>query len=191
MLTGAVLAGGKSLRYGRNKALEVFRGKSLIEHAVASLRDLCDPVLVIANDLTLYLHLRVALVQDAVPYQGPLGGIYSALLFSPHPWVLAKATDMPLLVEDLAKLMLTLRKGYDVVLPVQDERYEPLLALYSRRCLAPVAAALEKGERKIISFFEKVRVRVIPEADWRVVDPDGLSFSNINTPENLEQLRWI
>ena len=191
MLTGAVLAGGKSLRYGRNKALEVCQGKSLIEHAVASLRGLCDPVLVVANDLTLYLHLRAALVQDAIPDQGPLGGIYTALLFSPHPWVLAKATDMPLLVQDLVKMMLALREGYDVVLPVLNDRHEPLLALYSRRCLTPVAAALEKGERKIISFFPKVRVRVLPEADWRAVDPGGLSFSNINTPENLEQLRWI
>lgn len=191
MLTGAVLAGGKSLRYGRNKALEVCRGKSLIEHAVGSLRGLCDPVLVVANDLTLYLHLRATLVQDVIPHQGPLGGIYTALFFSPHPWILAKATDMPLLVEDLARLMLSLREGYDVVLPRFEDRYEPLVALYSRRCLTPVATALEKGERKIISFFPKVRVRVIPEAEWRGVDPDGLSFSNINTPENLEQLRWI
>jgi len=190
MLTGAILAGGKSLRYGRNKALEVIRGKSLIEHAVASLCRLCDPVLMVANDLTLYLHLRVFLVQDAIPEQGPLGGIYTALLFSPHPWILAKATDMPLLVEDLARMMLTLREGHDVVLPILNDRYEPLLALYSRRCLAPVAAALEKGERKIVSFFPKVRVKVLPEADWRTVDPEGLSFSNINTPQNLEQLQW-
>jgi len=190
MLTGAILAGGKSLRYGRNKALEVIRGKSLIEHAVASLCRLCDPVLMVANDLTLYLHLRVVLVQDAIPEQGPLGGIYTALLFSPHPWILAKATDMPLLVEDLARMMLTLREGHDVVLPTLNDRYEPLLALYSRRCLAPVAAALEKGERKIVSFFPKVRVKVLPEADWRTVDPEGLSFSNINTPQHLEQLQW-
>ena len=191
MLTGAVLAGGKSLRYGRNKALEVFQGRSLIEHVLQSLRSLCDPVLVIANDLTPYLQLRATLVQDAICNQGPLGGIYTALLFSPHPWVLAKATDMPLLVKDLAQLMLTKREGVDVVIPVQNNRYEPLLALYSRRCLPVVAAALEKGERKIISFFPKVRVRELTEAEWRTVDPGGLSFSNINTPENLEQLRWI
>jgi molybdenum cofactor guanylyltransferase len=155
------------------------------------LRGLCDPVLVIANDLTPYLQLRATLVQDAICNQGPLGGIYTALLFSPHPWVLAKATDMPLLVADLAQLMLTRREGVDVVIPVQNDRYEPLLALYSRRCLPIVAAALEKGERQIISFFPKVRVRELTEAEWRTVDPDGLSFSNINTPENLEQLRWI
>lgn len=191
MLTGAILAGGKSVRYGRNKALEGFRGKSLIEHAVTSMAGLCDPVLVVANDLTLYLHLPVTLVQDVIPHQGPLGGIYTALLFSPHPWVLAKATDMPLLVKDLARMMVAFREGYDVVLPILNDRHEPLLALYSRHCLAPIATALEKGERRIISFFPKVKVRVLPEAEWRAVDPKGLSFSNINTPENLEQLRWI
>lgn len=191
MLTGAILAGGKSVRYGRNKALEGFKGKSLIEHAVTSMVGLCDPVLVVANDLTLYLHLPVTLVQDVIPHQGPLGGIYTALLFSPHPWVLAKATDMPLLVKDLARMMVAFREGYDVVLPLLNDRHEPLLALYSRRCLASIAMALEKGERRIISFFPKVKVRVLSEAEWRVVDPKGLSFSNINTPENLEQLRWI
>jgi len=191
MLTGAVLAGGKSLRYGRNKALEVVQDKSLIEHAIQSLRSLCDPVLVVANDLTLYLQVRATLVQDAVCDQGPLGGIYTALLFSPHPWVLAKATDMPFLVEDLVKAMLALREGHDVVLPMLNGRHEPLLALYSRRCLPSIAAALEMGNRKIISFFRKVRVREVAEEDWRRLDPEGLSFSNINTPENLEQLRWI
>lgn len=190
MLTGAVLAGGKSLRYGRNKALEIVQGKSLIEHAIQSLRNLCDPVLVVANDVTLYLQVRATLVQDAVCDQGPLGGIHTALLFSPHQWVLAKATDMPLLVEELAKAMLAMREGCDVVLPLLNGRPEPLMALYSRRCLPFVGSALEMGHRKITSFFRKVSVRELAEKDWRILDPDGLSFSNINTPENLEQLRW-
>ena len=191
MLTGAVLAGGKSVRYGRNKALEIVQGKSLIEHAVQSLRSLCDPVLVVANDLTLYPQVRATLVQDAVRDQGPLGGIFTALLFSPHPWVLAKATDMPFLVEPLVKAMLAKREGHDVVLPILNGRPEPLLALYSRRCLPLIATTLEMGNRKITSFFRKVRVREMAEEDWRGLDPEGLSFSNINTPENLEQLRWI
>jgi len=190
MLTGSVLAGGKSVRYGRNKALEVFHGKGLIEHAVESLRAVCDPVLVVANDLTPYLHIRATLVQDVICDQGPLGGIYTALLFSPHNWALVKATDMPFLAQELVKKMYSSREGYDVVAPMLNERYEPLLALYSRRCLPAIAAALERGDRKITAFFRKVKVRELSEADWRMADPNGLSFKNVNTPENFEQLQW-
>jgi molybdopterin-guanine dinucleotide biosynthesis protein A len=188
MHAGAVLAGGKSLRYGRNKAIEIFSGKSLIEHAVWSLSEFCDPVLVVANDLTPYLQVRATLLQDVIRDQGPLGGIYTALLFSPHEWVFTKATDMPFLAVELAKMMLALRGGFDVVVPLLNDRVEPMLAIYSRRCLPSVAATLELGEKKVTSFYRKVRVRELPEEEWRRVDPDGLSFKNINTPENLEEL---
>lgn len=191
MLAGAIFAGGKSRRYGRNKALELLEGKSLIEHAMASLRAFCDPLLVIANDLIPYVHLRATLVRDVIADQGPLGGMYTALLFSPRSWVLCKATDMPFLVADLAKMLLTLREDCDVVVPLFNHRYEPLLALYSRRCLPAIATALEKGDRKITSFYEKVRVRELPEEKWRTVDPDGLSFRNVNTQEDLEQFKGI
>jgi molybdenum cofactor guanylyltransferase len=191
MLTGAILAGGKSRRYGRNKALESFQGKGLIEHAVESLYGIGNPILVVANDLVPYFHVRATLVQDVVRDQGPLGGLFTALLFSPHDWVFIKATDMPFLVAELAKMMGTLREGCDVVVPLLNNRVEPLLALYSRRCLPSIATALEKGERKVTSFYRKVKVRELAEEKWRKVDTEGLSFKNVNTPENLEELQRI
>jgi molybdenum cofactor guanylyltransferase len=191
MLTGVILAGGKSLRYGSNKALEVFEGKTLLDYAVRSLRRFCNPLLVVANDLKPYLHVRATLVQDILRDQGPLGGIHTALVFSPHEWLLAKATDMPFLEPELVRLMIASRETFDVVVPMLNDRYDPLLALYSRRCLASVAAALEKGDRKITKFFPKVRVKELPEREWRTVDPKGLSFMNVNTPQDLEELKWI
>jgi molybdopterin-guanine dinucleotide biosynthesis protein A len=191
MLTGAILAGGKSVRYGSNKALEIFAGKSLIEHSVVSLSGLCEPVLVVANDLAPYLHLRATLVQDVVREQGPLGGIYTALLFSPHNWVFTKATDMPFLAKDLAKMMVALKGGCDAVVPLLNDRVEPLLALYSRRCLPSIAAAIEKEEKKVTSFYRKVRVRELPEREWRKVDPEALSFKNVNTPDILKELLGV
>ena len=188
MLTGAILAGGKSLRYGSNKALEMFEGRSLIEHAVLSLVGVCDPILVVANDLAPYLHVRATLLQDMVREQGPLGGIYTALLFSPHDWVFTKATDMPFLAPELVRMMEALRGGCEAVVPLLNDRTEPLVALYSNRCLPSIAAALEQGEKKVTSFYRKVKVRELPEKAWRKVDPEGLSFKNINTPENLHEL---
>jgi molybdenum cofactor guanylyltransferase len=191
MLAGAVLAGGKSRRFGRNKALENFRGQSLIARAIESLQGICRPVMVIANDLLPYCQVRAMLIQDFLPHQGPLGGIYSALLFSPHEWVLTKATDMPFLVPALVDLLLARRQGADVVVPVLRERYEPLLALYSWRCLPHIGEALEKEENKIVRVFEKIKVAEVSEEEWRKVDPEGVSFLNINTPKNLEELQWI
>ncbi len=188
MVTGAVLAGGASRRFGRNKALEPFGEKRLIDHCVESLRQHCDPVLVVANDLSPYHDVRATLVRDVIPHQGPLVGIYTALLFSPRQWVLVKATDMPFWVPELVALLFEAREGVDVVVPMVADRYEPLLALYRRRCLPAIAATLQGERRRIIDFFRNVKVRAISEIEWRSADPEGLSFSNMNTPEDRLRL---
>jgi molybdopterin-guanine dinucleotide biosynthesis protein A len=191
LLTGIVLAGGRSLRYGRNKALELFKGKRLIDRALEDLGAFCAPVLVIANDLEAYRGIRATLVQDIVPHQGPLGGIYTALLFSPGDWIFVKATDMPFLVPELAAMMCEARdESCDVVVPVRNGFYEPLLALYHRRCIPSVAEAIEREERQIVRFYKKVKVKELAESEWRSVDPDALSFRNVNTPEDMELLEW-
>ncbi|MFP5213256.1 MAG: molybdenum cofactor guanylyltransferase, partial [Acidobacteriota bacterium] len=126
MLTGAILAGGKSRRYGRNKAFELFQGKRMIDGVVESLRPLCDPVMVVANDLSLYLDVRATLIQDFILDQGPLVGVYTALLFSPNDWVFVKATDMPVLVPDVVEMMVAASDGFDAVVPICEGKYEPL-----------------------------------------------------------------
>lgn len=190
MLTGAILAGGQSQRFGRNKALEVFRGKRFIDHGLESLRASCDPLLVVANDLAPYYDVRATLVRDVVPRQGPLGGLYTALLYSPHDWLFVKATDMPFLVTELLQLMLQLRPGVDAVVPqYENHYYEPLLALYHRRCLPVIARLLEGTQRKTSAFYRDINVRLVAEKEWRVVDPQGLSFCNVNTMEDREQLQ--
>jgi molybdopterin-guanine dinucleotide biosynthesis protein A len=190
VLTGTILAGGKSVRYGRNKALEVFHGERLIDRAVESLRPFCDPILVVCNDLSLYHDVRATLVQDIIPQQGPLVGIYTALLFSPNDWILTRATDMPFLAPELLRMMLELKEGFDVVVPLYKDWYEPLFALYHRRCIPSIATHVEAGERQAISFYGKVKVKAMEEKVWRGADPEGLSFRNINTPEDWEGLEW-
>jgi molybdenum cofactor guanylyltransferase len=190
VLTGAVLAGGRSRRFGKNKALEIFKGKRLLDHAVESLHSFCDPVLVIANDLSIYYDVPATLIQDMILHQGPLAAIYTALLYSPHEWVFVKATDMPYLEPELPTLMFELRTGVDVVTPTVNKMYEPLLALYNRRCLPAIAATLEGTERQVVAFYKKVKVKAVEEIQWRAVDKEGRSFWNINTAEDWEKLLW-
>lgn len=190
MLTGAILAGGRSRRFGSNKALISVGGARLIDRVIDSIQTICDPILLIANDLKPYYDVRAALVKDVIPHQGPLGAIYTALLFSPHEWVFVKATDMPYINLNVARKMYELTANCDGVAPVLDGRYEPLFALYSRRCLPAIAEILQSKERKVTSFYRKVKIRALQEAEWRAIDEEGRSFLNINTLEDWKKLPW-
>ncbi len=183
------MAGGQSRRFGRNKVLEPFHGVPMIERAIAMVRPLCDSLLVVSNDLAPLSHLQATLVRDVIPRQGPLGGIFTALLFSPSPWVFVKAADMPFLVAEVVAEMTRLRHRADVVVPLRNGYYEPLFALYHVRCLPFIQRMLEAGKRQIVKFYSQVRVRTLEESQWRALDPDGLNFENINTIEDFERLQ--
>lgn len=190
MLTGAILAGGQSRRFGSNKALVMVDGVRLIDRVIDSIAMVCEPILLIANDLKPYYDVRAALVKDIIPHQGPLGAIYTALLFSPHEWVFVKATDMPYINLDIIRKMHTLAAGWDGVAPVLNGRFEPLFALYSRRCLPAIADILQGEERKVTAFYRKVKICAFEEDQWRAIDREGRSFLNINTVEDWEKLPW-
>jgi len=189
LIAGAVLAGGKSLRFGKNKAFQQLRGKRFIDLAIESLLPFCDPVMVVAGEIEPYLDTGVMLVKDIIPNQGPLGGIYTALLLSPAEWVFVKATDMPFLVPEMASLIIGAKNGFDVVVPKMNDYYDPLLAMYNRRCLPVIARQLqEPDKRQVVDFYRKIKVRAIAEEEWRRVDPNGLSFKNVNTPSDLAEI---
>lgn len=190
MIAGAVLAGGESRRFGRNKALELFQGVRLIDRAVTNLKALCDPVMVVANDLMPYADLDVLLVRDVVPRFGPLAGIFTALYFSPHPWVFVRATDMPFLNLSLAQAMISLTHTTpaEVIVLKKGENFEPLMALYHEHCLPHIRRCIAADRRQIISFYRSVRVHAVEESQWRRYDPEGRSLWNINTPEDWQCL---
>ena len=189
MITGVVLAGGKSLRFGKNKAFQQLGKKRFIDLAIESLRSFCNPVMAVVSEIEPYLDTGAMLVQDIIPHQGPLGGIYTALLFSPSEWIFVKATDMPVLVPELASLIISVKEGFDAVVPTVENYHEPLLAVYHRRCLPAIRRQLrEPGKRQVIGFFRKVRIRTVTEDEWRKVDPGALSFKNVNTPSDLAQI---
>ncbi|HIJ77115.1 MAG TPA: molybdenum cofactor guanylyltransferase [Deltaproteobacteria bacterium] len=189
MITGAVLAGGKSLRFGKNKAFQLLRGKRFIDLAIESLRPFCDPVMAVVSEIEPYLDIGVMLAQDIIQDRGPLGGIYTALLFSPAEWIFVRATDMPFLVPELASMIIDAREGFDAVVPKMNEYYDPLLAMYNRRCIPAIARQLrEPDKRQVIGFYRKIRIRTVTEREWREVDPDALSFKNVNTPSDLAEI---
>jgi molybdopterin-guanine dinucleotide biosynthesis protein A len=129
-------------------------------------------------------------VPDLHDEGGSLGGIYSGLSAARHEYALAVATDMPFLSVPLMEWMLAQPRDYDVLAPIYGE-VQTLHAIYSKRCLEPMKDRLDAGRLKITGFFEDVRVRYVDEATVARIDSEGLSFFNVNTPEDLERARGV
>ncbi|GFP24464.1 molybdenum cofactor guanylyltransferase [Candidatus Hakubella thermalkaliphila] len=105
-VTGIILAGGSSTRIGKNKAFLQLGSRLVIEHTIARVVEVVDDLLLVANNVEEYRDLRVEpmkLVQDVIPYRGPLGGILSGLEISTTPINLIVACDMPCLGPNFQK----------------------------------------------------------------------------------------
>lgn len=190
--TVAIIAGGKSSRMGTDKSFVEIGGKPVIEHLIQRVTNLGQAeTLLITNRPDEYAHLNLPMVGDVLPDKGSLGGIYTAIYYSQNPYTLTLACDMPFVSADLLKYMLSLRDGFDVVVPRVDQYPQGLHAVYGKACLDPIRQRLDADRLKVMGFYEAVHVRYIDEPEYQPFDPKGLSFFNINTPEELEQARQL
>ena len=190
-VSAVVLAGGKSQRLGMDKSLLRFEGEWLLQHILSQLATLSNDLLVVASDGEKLASLQVPIVPDARPGTGPLGGIYSGLQSMRCERGLFVACDMPLLNVQLLQYMIQLSPAFDVVIPRVGDETEPLHAMYSKACLHPIADLMDGGQRRIIHFFDRVRVRYIEREEIEAFDPDHLSFFNINTPADLQRAQEL
>jgi molybdenum cofactor guanylyltransferase len=207
--TGIILAGGRSRRLGTDKttmpwppaapaapvgqAPQADTGaagpeRTLLEATGAILEQVCDEVLVVGYRAARPVPYRVA--PDRYADGGSLGGLFSGLTVAAGEYALAVATDMPFLSLPLLRWMLDQPRDYDVLVPVREEP-EPLHAVYSKACLEPMRRRLDAGRLKITGFFADVRVRYVEPSALERLDPDGRSFFNVNTPDDLERARRI
>lgn len=198
--TGLIMAGGRSRRLGIDKTTMPWPPlpagatdgqpavSTLLEATGAKLAQVCDEVIAVAYRGARPIPYPVA--PDLYEEGGSLGGIYSGLFAARNEYAVAVATDMPFLSLPLLRWMLDQPRDYDVLVPVREEP-EPLHAIYSKRCLEPMRRRLDAGQLKITGFFADVRVRYVDAPVLARLDPEGLSFFNINTPEDLERARQI
>ncbi len=184
-LTVAIQAGGKSSRMGTDKAFVLFEGRPMIEVVRAAVEGLGDELILVTNKPEQYAHLGLPMFGDLYPETGPLGGIYTALHAAAHPHVLVVACDMPWLSRPLLEHMVGLRETADVIVPRWDKFPEPLHAVYSKACLEPIREKLEAEMLKITAFYGRVSVRFVDRPAIEQFDPDGRSFVNVNTPDDL------
>lgn len=190
-MTSIVLAGGKSLRLGREKALEEIGGRSLIERVIERLSLLGNEIIVVTSSSDQLPDLGVKRVIDSYPGKGNLVGIYSGLKEVASSHSLVVGCDMPFLNIDLLRYIMELSPGFDVVIPRVNEGVEPLHAVYSKNCLAPIEVYLREGRLKIFDLLPELKVRYVDNAEIERFDPRHLSFFNINSEADLERARIL
>jgi molybdenum cofactor guanylyltransferase len=188
-----VLAGGRGQRLGADKAtIEIAPGHTLLQRALALVAPLSNDVIVVRRPDQALAAPGARVVTDLPPFEGPLAGILAGLEAAREEWSLVVACDMPFLDRPMLRYLMTLRPGHDVVVPSLEVGMEPLHALYHRRAAPAIRAALERGERRLVSFYRALRVRAVTPEELEPFDRDGRAFFNINTSEDLAQARaWL
>jgi molybdopterin-guanine dinucleotide biosynthesis protein A len=182
--TAIILTGGKSSRMGRPKALLPFGDEPLIAHLVRALeRNFKLVVVVAAPDQQLPL-LRAKVVRDEIAYQGPVGGIYYGLKAAIGTGAFVTSCDAAFLSLPLISFLTSQILNHDVVVPYWQDRFQPLHAVYRTSVLPLLKEQLERGELRPIFLYDRVRTRKVGEEEIRRFDPEGLSFFNMNAPED-------
>jgi molybdopterin-guanine dinucleotide biosynthesis protein A len=176
---------------GRDKALLDYGGEPLIARPIAALRARCGEVLLATGRTPRYAALGLEIVLDASPGDGPLAGLCAVLERARTAWVAVLACDMPHASAEVVEELLarTAVEGLDACLLRTEKGVEPLCAVYRRECAPFARAALDAGERRLISFHAldiagvALAVGELDEANL----PRALrgSARNLNTPEDV------
>ncbi len=178
-VTGIILAGGKSRRFGSNKALFHYRGKPMVQHAIDVLRPLCSELLLSTNHPGEYQFTGLACIADVYPDCGPLGGIHACLLRSGTTRNLVAGCDLPELDPRLYRMLLQHCSGYQVVVPVHQGLKEPLAGYFNRSALPFIEESLKQNDFKLLNVIDRLHTLylLVENADFY----SGKLFANINT----------
>lgn len=179
---GIVLAGGKSNRFGSDKALAVFDELQLIEYSIRVLQPLCEQIVISANSNN-YKHLGYNVVKDNYIDAGPLAGLEACMKSFPSENYLVASCDIPLINSSIYRKMLESMKGVQAAVACnKNGQAEPLIAVYAADVYQTIKDHLEKGIYKANLILGKISCNYVP------VDEEIL-LRNINTREQLEQIR--
>jgi molybdopterin-guanine dinucleotide biosynthesis protein A len=195
-VTAIILAGGRSSRLGLDKTeLRLGGGETILESVVRKLKPLSSEVLIVSSR-SLLPPPGVRMVPDIEIGKGSLRGIYSGLKAAGTEHSLVVACDMPFLNVPLLGYMLGKPRDYDVLVRRVESAdghmmVESLHAVYSRRCIPAIEALARSGSATIREFYPEVLTRYLDQNEIDALDPQHLSFFNINTPEDLAFARSI
>ncbi len=188
-VAGFVLTGGKSSRMGQDKALLKLGGKPLALRAAEQLQPLAAEVFLV-GDSARYAGPGFPVLDDCVRDKGPLAGIVTALGYSRRDWNLILACDLPFVEARFLQLLITRAASSGechAVVPVNHLGWQPLCAVYHRRCLPVFEEVLGSPKPKISLAYPRLQVEAIKIGEQEEFAFPERMFKNINTPDDLKE----
>lgn len=190
-VTGVILAGGQSRRFGSDKASALLAGRPLLQWVVDAVQQSAPEILVVAAKgqalppIDSAVPLRVTF--DSYDASGPLAGMVTAFEETTTPIALVVSCDAPLLEPAVLRLLIERIGDSSAILPRVGGRLQPLVAVYRvADCMAPFRDCVEGGTLRILDAVGALEaVEIVDEADVRALDPELRSFRGVNTAEEL------
>ncbi|MGH7906225.1 MAG: molybdenum cofactor guanylyltransferase [Candidatus Binataceae bacterium] len=183
-----ILAGGRSSRMGRPKAILPFNGATIIECIVAELRPVFSEIIVLttpAADDQFKIDLKdVTIIHDELAFAGPVRALSQGLLTIRKEYAFVCSCDVPLIRAEVALGLCAMLGEYDAVIPIIGGRLQMMHAVYHRRCAAVLGAMEQRGERRLTELTGQIASRIVSEDGLKRFDATLKSFFNVNTPED-------
>ncbi|MCC7429530.1 molybdenum cofactor guanylyltransferase [bacterium] len=175
---GFILSGGKSSRFGQDKGTFKINEKTFVEHSINLLRNFTQKITVLTNQPEKYEFLKLPLLEDKIKNCGPIGGLFAALSETKSEWNFFLPCDVPFLEKEILKTLLkNLDTSKQVILPQNDGKIEPLIAIYNQNVLPKIQSQIQKKDFAIKNLLLSLETKIIKF--------EGKNFSNINTQEDL------
>ena len=189
-LTAIILSGGFSTRMGIDKGLVHFRGKPLIEYTLEIATSVTKQILIVANNKA-YEKFGVPVYQDILKEKGPLGGIHTGLTHSNTAYNLVLACDMPLMTTAFVKYLIKeITEDHLIIVPMQDDKIEPLCAIYRQEALPRFEIAAGSSDLSLHALIKRTPTKFF-DIDKSLPYYSPFLFSNANSKEELEALESI
>jgi len=188
-ITGIILCGGKNKRMGENKALLQLGSKTVIEHIVQTLSEVCDEIILSTNNNDLeFLPFRK--IADEKKNLGPIAGFHSSLVASKTEHNLIVSCDTPFISAKLLSFLLNNNDNCELALPVFKEHLQPMVGYFNKNYAKIIKRQIELGNSKPINIFENSKLRRVAITEDLNFFKDYLFF-NINTKEQYQDARRI
>ena len=191
-ILGAVLAGGKSQRFGEDKSQVQLGNQLLIDYVLAEIIDAFNEIIIVSNNLIKFNQSeKVSLIKDFKKNLGPLGGVLSAMKWikennKDYQWVSTFPADTPFFKKQILEDFLKKIKPEESKLffiKSNNTRHN-IFGLWSVDLIDKLEKDLENGDRKVENWANSVGVKIV-NMNFEKNDP----FFNINTKEDLEKAK--